>query len=89
MPDEKKDAPKTTAAEKAADPMYHSVHADDNPKDAPIAVVEEESPVEGGADEEPTEEAGEGADGESAVEEAPATEESAVEESPAAEPSEE
>ncbi len=36
MPDEKRDAPKTTkratAKEKAADPMYHSVNADTNPK---------------------------------------------------------
>ena len=35
MADEKKAAPKkkATAAEKAADPKYYSVHADKNPKE--------------------------------------------------------
>lgn len=60
MAEERKAAPgRATAAEKAADPAYYSVHADDNPKDGPVAVVEEpdeavvEEPVEGGTDEEP------------------------------------
>jgi hypothetical protein len=61
MTDEEKDVPektkRATAAEKAADPAYFQINADTNPKDGPVAVAEEEPPVEGGADGEPTEEA--------------------------------